>query len=284
MRPDLGALVLKFLHGWTFVVLCGALLASANARGESQVRIAIPTEFGETAVDTYDAAGSRRVGTGFISFETLEDGTIQFIGRSAIQGAESTRINALFEAVPKTGQMRPLLQQSRSLDARGKPMGVMTIDHRKGVGTCAPTGETPRSVALPSDDRVANVILANMLRPLAENRSGEVPFQILICRPGVRVVSARARVIEKRGAPAKPAPASRSGEPALDLVEIETGADLGPILNRLLGPWLPTVSLWFDGTQSTWLGHRVPLFAKGPTVTVLRADIAERLAPQIQVP
>lgn len=263
--------------------LTGALLFAGNAYGESQVRIAIPEIFGETAVDTYDASGSQRVGTGFIAFETLDDGTIQFVGRSAIQGAESTRINALFEAIPETGLMRPLLQQSRSLDAEGNPMGVMTIDHRNGVGTCAPTGTDPRSVPLPEDDRVANVILANMLRPLAGNGSGEVPFQILICRPGVRVVSARARVVEKRGALSRPV-ALANGKAALDLVEIETGADLGPILNRLLGPWLPTVSLWFDGSQSAWLGHRVPLFAKGPTVTVLRADIAERLAPQIQVP
>lgn len=169
-------------------------------------------------------------------------------------------------------RLQPLLQESRSVDADGKPLGVMTIDHRKETGTCHPTGGERRSVPLPADDRVANVILAQALVPLAGVGKGEQPFQILICRPTVRVVSAVARV--------RPREAWKQS----NLVEIRTGADLGPVLNRLLSPWLPSVSIWFDGSKPAWLGHRVPLFAKGPTVTVLRADVAATLSAAIRLP
>ena len=247
------------------------LLATSAAYSESNLLLPFPHTMGSVEVDTYDAAGERRVGPGFISFEALADGNIRFVGSSGIEGAETTVINALFEVTPDGNWLRPLLQESRSIDADGKPLGVMTIDHRRGTGTCHPTGTAPRSVALPDEDRVANVILAQALVPLAAVGEGEEPFQILICRPTVRVVGALARVRQ-----------SERWEQR-NLVEIRTGADLGPILNRLLAPWLPSVSLWFDASRPAWLGHRVPLFAKGPTVTVLRADVAAKLAPTIRL-
>ncbi len=249
------------------LTLCVLLLGPAlELRAESSLLLPLPQTMGSVEVDTYDEAGEVRVGPGFIQFQTLEDDTIEFVGSSGIDGAENTTIKALFARTPDGTRLRPLFQESRSFDASGAPLGVMTVDHREGVGTCHPTGGERRSVELPEVDRVANVILAQALVPLAATGEGEAPFQILICRPTVRVVSAVARVEES-------ADWNQS-----QLVEIRTGADLGPVLNRLLGPWLPSVSLWFDARQPAWLGHRVPLFAKGPTVTVLRADVAASVA------
>ncbi len=247
------------------------LLTTGTAYAESELLLPFPNTMGSIEVDTYDEAGAERVGPGYISFETQNDGTVRFAGSSGIEGAENTVINALFE-VTAEDRLRPLLQESRSFDAAGDPLGVMSIDHREGTGTCHPTGGERRTIPLPKDDRVANVILAQALVPLAALGRGEEPFQVLICRPTVRVIGALAKVRQ------------RETWNQRSLVEIRTGADLGPVLNRLLGPWLPNVSIWFDGSQPAWLGHRVPLFAKGPTVTVLRADVAAKLAPAIQLP
>lgn len=250
--------------------LLGWIVDAGVAAGESNLLLPLPRSMGSVEVDTYDAAGEERVGPGFVSFESLEDGTVRFVGSSGIEGAENTVIKALFEVIPDGNWLRPLFQESRSVDAQGTPLGVMTIDHREGTGTCDPRGGKRRSVPLPNPDRVANVILAQALVPLAAQGQGEEPFQILICKPTVRVVSALARVSQRDGWKKK------------NLVEIRTGADLGPVLNRLLAPWLPSISIWFDGEQPAWLGHRVPLFSKGPTVTVLRADMAATFAPAIQ--
>ena len=257
----------------TRIVVCAAWLAAANAGAESSLLLPPPEAFGIVAVETYDEQAAERVGPAFIDFERLEDGIIRFTGSSGIEGAENTVIKADFSQ-DEDGRLKPLWQESRSRDADGNPLGVMTIDHRKGTGTCAPTGEESKTVELDAEDRVANVILAHALIPLASAGKGETPFQLLICRPSVRVVSARAVVREAKG--------WAQG----DLIEIEAGLDLGPVLNRLLAPWMPSVSIWFDGNEggSSWIGHRVPLFAKGPTVTVMRADIAAELASELLEP
>ena len=259
------------LRSGLFFGLLAWIAAAGVAVGESDLLLPLPQTMGSVEVDTYDATGEHRVGPGFISFERIEDGTIRFRGSSGIEGGENTVINALFELAGNGKWLRPLLQESRSFDADGAPRGVLTIDHREGTGTCHPRGEERTSIPLPKVDRVANVILAQALVPLAAEGEGKEPFQILICKPMVRVVGALAQV--------RP----RDGWKQQNLVEIRTGADLGPVLNRILGPWLPSVSLWFDRAQPAWLGHRVPLFAKGPTVTVLRADIAATLAPAVKL-
>lgn len=261
------------LHLCSLVGLLALMLCAAGPSGaESSLVLPFPQTMGSVEVDTYDEAGEHRVGPGYVSFERLEDGTVRFVAASGIEGAENTVIKALFGVTADGKRLRPLLQESRSVDGNGKPLGVMTINHTKKTGTCHPSGGERRSVPLPADDRVANVVLAQALVPLAALGKGEEPFQILICQPTVRVVSAMARVRQREAW-------KQSG-----LVEIRTGADLGPVLNRLLSPWLPSVSIWFDGAEPAWLGHRVPLFAKGPTVTVLRSDVAATLARAIQLP
>ncbi len=256
--------------GRLLATLGAALCLAPAASSDTALRISLPSSYDTIEVVTYDAAGRERVGRGFIEYKKLADGLIRFKASSGIENAERTVVTALFEPSADGGALRPIRQESRSFDAKGQALGVMTIDHRAGIGTCHPSNGPERSVKLPAEELVANVILAQVLNPLAVAGEGEFRFQILICRPGVRVLRAKARVIQKES--------WRGGR----LVEIEMGAELGPILGRLLGPWLPKVSIWFGGRQANWLGHRVPLFAKGPTVTVLRADIASEIAPVIE--
>lgn len=117
---------------------------------------------------------------------------------------------------------------------------------------------------LPDGDRVANVVVSRVLGQLVAAREGSFDFAILICRPDVRVLAARATVVDTA--------ATGAGD---ELVEIETTVELGPILGSLLGPFLPRVSMWFDPNAATaWIGQRMPLFAKGPTVLVLRSGVA----------
>jgi hypothetical protein len=252
------------------VVVATVLCAAPAAFPETALRISLPSSYDTVDAITYDAAGRERVGRGFIEYQKLDGGLIRFRGSSGIKNAERTIVTAVLEPAPDGAGLRPIRQESRSFDSGGRPLGVLTIDHRAGVGTCHLSDKPKRSVKLPNEDRVANVVLAQVLKPLALAGKGEFPFQILICRPGVRVLRAKARVIQKE--------AWTGGT----LVEIEMGAELGPILGRLLAPWLPKVSVWFDAGQAKWMGQRVPLFAKGPTVTVLRADVASEIAPVIQ--
>ena len=88
-------------------------------------------------------------------------------------------------------------------------------------------------------------------------------FAILICRPDVRILAARAAVVN-----------SATSDAGAEFVEVETAVELGPILGRVFGPFLPRVSMWFDpDDRMSWIGQRMPLFAKGPTALVLRSGV-----------
>lgn len=255
--------------GWCAALGLAGLVEIASARAETALRLPVPAHYDTVEVATYDGPGKRRVGGGFIEYTRVDEGRIHFHGRSGIEDGEYTVVSALLELGPDGKTLRPMRQESRSFLSDGEPLGVMAIDHRAGTGSCDPHDGTRRSVDLPDHDRVANVVLAQALQPLASAGAGGFSFQLLICRPVVRLVDATARVIRNRTWRGK------------DFIEIEMGPELGPILGRLLGPWLPKVSLWFESPGARWLGHRVPLFAKGPTVTVLREEIAAQLAPAV---
>ena len=49
--------------------------------------------------------------------------------------------------------------------------------------------------------------------------------------------------------------------------------DLG-FVSTLAGDWLPKLSFWFDPRATNpWVGHRVPLYSKGPEVLVIRDGV-----------
>ena len=193
----------------------------------------------------------------------LESGNWQLRARSGIEGSAGTRMEA--ELAPNGhGGARLLHQRSESHDENGISLGVMAIDHRRGVATCNPppgSRDEPVEIELPRRDRVVNIPLNLLFEPLVRGERSEVDFQLLLCRVrGGRIVDAHATVANRRGADAD------------QVIEVRYELDFGPILSRLAAPFLPKLSLYFsEHSPGTWVGHRMPLFSKGPTVLVVRS-------------
>ncbi len=244
------------------------LALPGGARGESSLRLSPPDQFSIVDVATYDETAQTRLGGGEAGWEELPGGQLRFRAISGIDGGERTEATALFAPLGD-GEIRPMRQESRSYDSAGGLVGILTVDHEARRGACEPREEPPISIQLPAQDRIANVIVGGAVRHLLQRGAAESSLQLFTCRFGGRVVDARARV------------ASTEPWGERQLVEVRLGADLGPIMRSLLGPWLPEISMWFDKNGSDWLGHRIPLYPQAPTVTVIRADIAPRLAPRI---
>ena len=266
----------------TLLVSALALLAPLPADAASALRVPRDLVVGNIAASTYDESG-KRVGPASMRVEHVADGRVLIEATSGFTGAEQTTVSALLEPTEDGQALRPVWQESRSLNADGEPLGVLRVDHARGVGTCTPSdGSAPEQVELPADDRVANVVVSQMLGPLVAARAGSFDFSILICRPDARILTARAEVVGTAQAGANGATGATGGNgvdgssgASGELVEVETAVDLGPVLGRLLAPFLPRVSMWFDPQDAaSWIGQRMPLFAKGPTVLVLRSGVA----------
>lgn len=245
-------------------LLAGACLAATPAAAESALELAAPQAFGRVSADTRDEQG-RRVGSAAIRVEALPDGMVELEVQSGIDGAERTVLNAKLARIAGGDRYRPVLQSSRSFDASGQALGLLTVDHLRSEVTCDPPigGNGTQRLALPPGDRVANVPLDLLFLPLARGETERVNFQFVLCRGGPRVYDAVAEV-------AKVSDAGPGG--AEHVVEVRYQIDFGPMLSSLVAPFLPTLSVWLDAARpDPWLGHRVPLFSKGPTVMVTRA-------------
>jgi hypothetical protein len=241
-----------------------ALVASAGgpAAAESSLRLPLPDRFGEVVADTYDERGLR-VGDATLRIERAPGGAVELSSRTGIEGAEHTVIEA--RLVPAAGRaLRPVFQSSRSFDAAGRPLGVLAVDHERGEIRCRqPGGGAEQRLALPAPDRVANVPLNLLFQPLVLGQEERIDFQFVLCRGGPRLLDAHAEV------------AGRRGHGPDELVEVRYRIDLGPLLSPLAQPFLPRLSVWFDHhAGASWVGHRMPLYSKGPTVVVMRRDVA----------
>jgi hypothetical protein len=211
------------------------------------------------------------VGGANLRVERLPDGNVLMEVRSSIDG--SARLTGTAELAPNGSDdtMRLVRETTQAVDEAGKPLGVTTIDHIAGVAQCGiPEGsrEEPVRVELPLDDRVVSVPLNLLFQPLARGEAEVIDFQALLCRTprGAQIVSARARVVDA------------TGEEGDRLVEIRYSLDFGPILTRLAAPFMPQLSFWFDErSPGAWVGHRMPLFSRGPTVFVVRSGFSPNL-------
>ena len=56
----------------------------------------------------------------------------------------------------------------------------------------------------------------------------------------------------------------------MDVTRVDIHVDLGSILNKVIVPLVPKVAFWFDSQNHHWLGHRIPTYANGPTVILVR--------------
>lgn len=267
-RRPLAALWLPLL-----LALPVALGAPASpAPAESELLLPMPERFGSVPASTYDEDG-RRVGDAHLVVERLPDGNVRMFAESGIEGAERNVVSAVLAPVGVNGSqsLRLVRQSSRSFDAQGRSLGQMTVDHRDGMGRCARPpreGGDVETLALPDHDRVANIPVNLLFLPLARGEREEIDFQIMLCGGGARLVSASAEVARR----------VKTEDGLRDIVQISYDMDFGPILSRLARPFMPNLAVWFDPDDPEgWLAHRMPLFAKGPTVMVVRTGVAPRV-------
>ena len=127
-------------------------------------------------------------------------------------------------------------------------------------------GDSPaREVALPKHDRVANVPLNLLFLPLVQGQVDQIDFQLFLCRGGPRVLDFAANIKGERRPP----------DADLRVVEVEYKPDLGSVLSVLARGFVPNLSFWFDANGGgTYLAHRMPLFSKGPEVTIVRDGLS----------
>jgi hypothetical protein len=264
-RPVFGRWLAALPPAFLLLLAFSALPASA----ESALSLAPPESLGEITADTYDEEG-RRVGDANVRIQRLPGGNVLMEVLSGIDG--SARFAGSAELAPNgpDGTMRLVRERTQAIDETEKPMGVTTIDHVAGVAECGkPEGSTeePARIELPVDDRVINVPLNLLFQPLALGKVEVVDFQVLLCRArGARIVSAQAKVVD--------ATTEEGGR----FVEIGYSLDFGPILSRLAAPFMPQISFWFnENSPGEWVGHRMPLFSRGPTVFVVRSGFSPNL-------
>jgi hypothetical protein len=241
---------------------CWMLLAAAPAGAESSLRLPYPAVFGTIPASTYDA-NHKRVGEAHLVIEDLGESRVRLVVESGIDGGARTVASAVLESVDDGRFLKLVKEESRSFDADGVAMGVMSIDHEAGTASCntpRKDGMTTETIDLPSDDRVANVPLNLLFRPLVEGTTEGMTFQLLLCRFGARLVDIDAHI------------ASRENDGAGNsIIEVEYQPNFGGFVSLVAKKWIPKLSIWFDsrGTNQ-WVAHRIPLYSKGPEVFVVR--------------
>lgn len=261
------------------------LAVATRARAESSLRLPWPDSLGLVPAGTYDLRG-RRLGDGRFISEQLDDGNVRILVETGIEGGARNVAMALLEPVDGGTALRPLLQSSQSFTETGRSLGILTVDHRRGEGSCSPpdapedgmpdvaAGASVRTDAsgvqrlkLPAGDRVVNVPLNLLFQPLVLGKRERVDFQIFLCRGGARLWDFTA----ERASPA-------SDGSSEGLVEVRYQPNLGPFLSTMAGPFLPRLAFWFagDGTAA-YAAHRMSLYAKGPEVIVAREGVPTSL-------
>ena len=260
MRGSAGSPIRSVTFALGFVAL-----VTSTAHAESALRMAYPENLGVIPASTYDAQ-QQRVGDAHIVIDKLDDDSIRIFSESGITDGARTIATAVLAPVESGGSLRPVLQQSRSFDPQGVPLGVLSVDHRAGTASCSkPNGDGMKveSLPLPSSDRVANVPLSLLFLPLVKGETGELHFQIFLCGSGARFLDFVARVA--------PGDADARGR---RVIEVAYGPDFGRLVSLVARHMTPKLSFWFDpAAPHRWMGHRLPLYSKGPEVFVVRDGV-----------
>lgn len=244
--------------------LCLGLAGAASAT--SALLLPVPQRYGTFPAATYDSQG-KRVGDAHMVIEKVDGDQVRMLGESGIDGSARNVVTARFQFVDGGHALRLLKQTSRSWDASGRALGELSIDHQRGLGICDPpqgSDEHEKTLKLPTPDRIANIPINLLFLPLAMGTKTEVDFEVFLCSGKPRVLKAKATVARH----------VKTEDGLRNIVEVRYDLDLGPMLSRLARPFLPKVAVWFDPKDpEAWLAHRMPLFAKGPTVMVVRAGV-----------
>jgi hypothetical protein len=254
--------------GGLLLTFAAIAISTGPAWADSELMLPYPTQFGKIPAATFDSH-RQRVGDANLEVEKLEDGTVRLFAESGVDGGAHTIASATLKPIANTNLLRPIYQQSSSFDADDAPLGTMRIDHTKGEATCShpqPDGEGVRTqrLPLPSHDRIANVPLTLLFDPLVKGDASTVDFQIVLCRHDAQLLDFQAEVVRRE-------PATDGGDP---LVEVRYGPDFGSVFSLLARVVVPKLTFWFDpASPSPWIAHRMPLYADGPEVFVVRQGI-----------
>ena len=257
-----------------FAVLGLALFGFfSDAAADSSLLLESRLDFTPIRATTFDEDG-RAVGESFLKTKLLEAGVYHIQIDLKFAGGGSNHSEAILVEVPnpqdgeglgvETPRLRLTEQRAQAIRKDGVKLDLLVIDHLKGRASCYPSNpEDPvgRHVDLPSDDRIVNVPLQLLFGPLARGDVDELEFQIASCR--------KKPVIHEIRAVAGP----RSRHRGRNIIEIRYGPDLGRALSFLASRLLPRFSVWLDADDATYIGHRMPLYRKGPEVLVLREGI-----------
>jgi len=202
-----------------------------------------------------------------MSLEKTGDARIQLIGTAGVDTGGSTRVEAEFEILDGGKQMKLVRQLSESITVEGRSLGTLRVDHEEGIASCSPPPHLNRDVVilpLPRTDRVANVPLHLLFAPLARGEQEELRFDVLLCRDNPRFMEFEAWVIE-----------SESRAIGTDAVEIRYRPALGSLVGFLAQSIVPDLRFWVDGPEKNrYVGHRMPLYSRGPEIWVLREDVS----------
>jgi hypothetical protein len=207
------------------------------------------------------------VGTAQLVIEKLDNGNVRISSESGFTGGARTLATAELVPAGESLKLRPVLQESRSIDPHGNALGVLSIDHVQGIASCRnPDGEIRDTLVLPSNDRVANVPLNLLFLPLVRGEKEEVAFQFFMCGGRAHLMDFVANL----------APSSRNGKRPPRVVEVRYGPDFG-FATLVAQNFVPKLSFWFDPEEPhRWIAHRLPLYGKGPEVFVVRDGVPTR--------
>ena len=234
-----------------------SLCLAGVARADSGFVLAYPKTFGHVDAATYDDDG-HRIGGADLLIERLDSGRVRIRSESGEQ--RGARTTVLAELAPVDRGLRVLVEQSRSLDEQGQPLGVLTVDHVQRQARCQDaSGKVVSGIALPPADRVMNVPLNLFFLPLVSGEKDSLQFKIFLCRPEARLMDFVAWA---------------SNDDRSKSVEVSYGPDFG-IATSLARRMAPKLSFWFDRKAPyTWMAHRLPLYSGGPEVFVVRGDVS----------
>jgi len=243
-----------------FVTVIGLMVAGAGvARAESDLRFPTPDRFGTIPATSYDAAG-RPNGLAQLSMIRTDHDGVRVGVRLVLDDGTRSELTAVLVRVAG-GTLKLVSERADVRDARGSLVSGMQVDHQRGQAHCTGADGETQAIALPQPDRVANVPMNLLFRPLVRGRVQRIRFQTLLCGDPTRIIDTEATLV--RGMPA--------WSHGRQLVEVRYQFDLGPLLSVLAKPFLKRVSFWFDPDASVpWVAHRIPLYAQGPTVLVMR--------------
>jgi hypothetical protein len=240
------------------------------ATAKSSLLLPYPPDMGDVQAVTFDTTG-KQVGRSAFSLVSKEDGRLLLSVVMGIEDGGENRIEAELEPVAQglianRPQLRIVRERSQSFTADGAAMALLQIDHVAGTASCTPPGEGDEArvtLPLPTEDRVANVPLHLLFLPLARGEVDSIRFQLFTCRGGPRIHE----FVALRGGPPVETPNGR-------VIEIRYGPDLGTMMSWVASQVMPKLSFWFDETQDgAYMGHRMPLYSKGPEIFVVRNGV-----------